>query len=241
MRSDPKRYDHRPLGRKVGLAELDFGVLERDSLCDSIGATPLTEAERAAPMAWLPLSEHLIEWDFEKAMGLAEIGAAVSAENWGDDEIPVPFQEIARCYLHAAGAGHEMWVSVEFKPWVRFLEGVDDDDADGFPELYARLPAEAVTEEIVKELNGAYRAEVLTAEKLGTWFYELGNLWYPKYNTETLDDARRKAWPDEKARAALGEGLSWLGGERPTVVIEGRPFGADLWNVFFIGSPEEMR
>jgi hypothetical protein len=167
----------------------------------------------------------------------------VSGEKWGDDEVPVPYQEITRAYVHAPeGGGREMWVRVEFKPWVGFLEGVDDEDQDGFPEIYGRVPGEVLTAGILEEL-ARYRGEVLTRdEAIGSresgeedgWAFELCSQLYPRYNTEKLDPKQLAAFPDEKAKAIVGDELDRLGGARPNLVIAARPFEKNLYNVFLI-------
>ena len=220
---DPKMYEPQPPEGKVGLADLDFGgALEKTSLVDRLDETPLTDAEKGSPMAWLPMKEFLVEWDFDKATALEETGGTVSGEKWNDDDIPVSYQELSRAYLHAAEGGRtELWVRVEFKPWVKFLEGVDDEDGDGFPEYYGRVPQEVISEELVRELAESYRGKALSEEELKTWAYELGSYWYNGYLTETL-------WPDEEA-----EGPASRDGKL-TVIIVGRPFEEDLYNVFLV-------
>jgi len=241
MTFDPKAYEPEAPGREVSLGELDFGgALEKGSLADTIDGTPLTPAERSSPFSWLPASELLINWNYDIASAFVECGAKVSGEKWGDDSIPVPYQEITRLYFHARKIGSrapedlEAWVRVEFKPWVRFLKGVDDEDSDGFPEIYARLPSRVVKRELVEFLLGEYSTRVLSRTEVETWAYELGSYWYPVYNTETLDEKKRLAWPDETARAELGGELAALGDARPTVVIVGRPFGKNLYNLLIV-------
>lgn len=231
---DPKEYTPTPPEEKVKLAALDFdGALVKDSLVDRIDGTPLTPPEKNSPMSWPGVSEHLINWDFEKALGFAEVGAKISDEKWNDDDVPIAYQQITRVYLHGKDGGTEVWVRVEFNPWVRFLEDIDDEDADGFPEFYGRFPPRLVTGEIVAEIE-KYRGEEFSREDIKVLATEIGTHLYPKYNTETLDEEEVALWPTEEVRAEFGAELAVLGDERPTIVIGARPFGKQLYNVFIV-------
>jgi hypothetical protein len=245
MTQDPQKREHKPLDRKLGLTDFDFGgLLVKDSIVDRIEQTPLAADEVASPMAWFPMTEHLTNWDWDVGGALTEAGGKVSGERWGDDEIPVSLQEITRAYIHAAaGPTTQIWVRVEFKPWVAFLHGVDDEDADGYPELYAALRADLVADNIVAELVGAYRGTVLTRAQVlgdpntgeGGWAFELCSYLYPKYNTEMLDAKQRAVFPDAEARPLVGTALACLGDVKPDLVIAARPFEEwHVWNVFVI-------
>lgn len=236
---DPSDYRPAAPEKKPALADLDFGgALVGDSLVDTIGKTPLTETERNAPLSWVAMSNHLNTLYFDEAEALVACGARVSEEKWGDEEIPVAFQEIARAYLHEGEGAPQMWVSVEFKPWVTFLDGVDDEDGDGFPEIYGRLPDGSLNEALVKELTGDYcsvvldREEVLGADGTGEGgaIYGLCSDLYPRYNTEMLDPAQLAAFPDEDAKKLVGNALDCLGGRRPDLVVAARPF--EEWHVY---------
>lgn len=236
---DPKDYKPKPPEKKVTLAELDFGgSLEKGTLCDRLDETPLTDEEKRSPMAWLPVSEYLLVWDDEISMGLYELGGLVSDETWNDESIVPAYQEISRAYLHKTPAGHEMWALVEFKPWVTFLEGVDDEDGDGFPEMYGRLKRDVVPEKIAEEILANYAGKVLSVHDInrnGGWAYMLVDYWYNKYFTETFEPEEKKAWPDEKARAAVGDELGALPKEAPSVLIRGEPFeGHVVYTVLYV-------
>ena len=240
MTYDPKEYAPTPPEEKPKLAGLDFGgALVKGSLVDRIDGTPLADAEKNGPVAWTGVSEHLLEWDFDKALALAEVGAKISDEKWNDDDVPIAYQEITRIYLHEAEGTVELWARVEFTPWVKFLADVDDEDGDGFPELYGKFPQGLVTEDILAEIE-AYRGEVFSGEDIKFLATEIGTQLYPKYNTETLDPDELAVWPDNKVMAEFGDELRALGNERPTIVIEGRPFKKTLYNVFIIEGLEKQ-
>jgi len=241
---DPEAYQPADPGREVGLGDLDFdGALEADTLVDRIDQTPLTDAERGSPMAWAPMVAYLDLWDPDRSSALAECGAKVSAETWGDEEIPVPFQGTTRVYLGDEAGRREMWVRVEFEPWVGFLAGVDDEDSDGFPEAYGRIPEEAVTVpaetegiegDLFAALAGDYRSKVLTREAAENLVFELCTKLYTVYNTDLIRGAEKDAWPDQKALRIAGEALKLLAGRRPDLVIVARPFGEDLYAVLLL-------
>lgn len=266
MLLDPAAYRPDPPDGKVSMADLSFdGALDGDTLCDRIADTPLTAAERACPLAWRPASDHLIKLDEESEdggddalMDLLEVGAAVSGHKWNDPNIIPPYQEIACIYVHRTDAP-ELWAKVEFKPWVSFLQDVDDEDGDGFPEIYARIPAESVPASAVQALLGDYSSRVLSVDEVNSWAYALGSDWYPSYFTYTLkpeptDDSgggtagdgldivevpalpgdELSALPDGALDSIPAEELASLREEHPAVVIWGTPFKQPIWNFFYI-------
>jgi len=235
---DPKKYEHKEIAKKT-LADLDFdGTLVEDSIVDTIDKTPLSQKSKDSPMAFFPMSEYLINWDYDLGVPVSDYGVAVSDERWGDDEVTVPFQEITKAYLHEDGGKTQMYVCVAFKPWVKFLEGVDDEDGDGFKEIYGRLPDEALDDKVVAQLRGTYRREPQTRQEVlgngdngeGGWLFQLCSDLYPKYNTETLDARQRAAFPDAKVRPLVGDAMKCLGDLEPNVIIAARPF--EEWHVF---------
>ncbi len=216
---DPTSYDPRPPETLPSLNSLHFGVLDEESVCDRLEETPLTEEEKACPMSWEPVREYLVKWDDELALPLVRAGAEVAAETWNDSDVYNTYQAVSRVYLHHGGGGDEMWARVEFKPWVRFLRGVDDEDGDGYPEIYGRFRAGVLKEALVERLVSDYMGRVLDREAMAKWLYELGEYWYPRFNTEALDVDEMEDWPDEPARTDLGDELASLPEEPPTMVI----------------------
>ena len=65
-----------PPANPPALRELTFGgALVADSICDQLSATPLTETERAQPLAWKPVVKLLTEWDYDATAGLLKVGS----------------------------------------------------------------------------------------------------------------------------------------------------------------------
>ena len=216
---DPTEYDPRLPEETPALKSLHFGVLDADSLCDRLEETPLTDDEEAYPMSWEPVTAWLELWDAELASGLVRAGAEVAAETWNDEDVYNTYQEISRVYLHHGDDGAEMWARVEFKPWVKFLSGVGDEDGDGYPEIYGRFRAGVFRGELVEPLVSDYMTTLLDRKAMAKWVYNLGEYWYKRYNTEALDVDELEGWPDEKTRADLGEELAELPKEPPSMVI----------------------
>ncbi len=147
-RLDFAAYDRNPFFHSPGsheitppkthqeLSALDFdGSLISSSICNHIEETPLSAQDRAASMAWRPMLDFLADWDYDQSMELMIIGNNVSKEKWGNANIPRPLQQVATAYVHQEKA--EIWVKIEFEPYVRFLKGVDDEDGDCYAEIYA--------------------------------------------------------------------------------------------------------
>ncbi|HHN46161.1 MAG TPA: hypothetical protein ENN09_01850 [Planctomycetes bacterium] len=249
---DPKDYAPTPPDAPASLAELDFnGALVKETLCDRLEQTPLSNRAKADPIAWLPMLEHLVEWDFEQAKGLAEVNDAVAWETWNDADVTPSYQEISRVYLHEEGGEKQLWVQVEFKPWVKFLEGVDDEDGDGFPEIYGRVRPEAVNEAVFERVAGDYTRKTLGENEIREWAFILGSYWYHSYDTYTLrpvDPEKLKeagtvliddSWPDEEALAEAGRELADMPDNRPSIVIRGAPFREKIYLVLYVEGAEE--
>lgn len=244
---DPADYKPNPPEKKVPLTGLDFdGSLEKDSLCDRLEQTPLTEAEKGVPLAWVPVREHLMLWNDEQpedaVTDLPNAGAAVSGCTWNDPNMVRPYQEVSRVYLHKADDGYEMWARVEFKPWVKFLEGVDDEDDDGFPEIYGRIRRDAMSETVAEELLSNYIGKTLDAQEIADWAYDLGSYWYPSYMTYTLkpEPLEPVQWDDQASRPEFDKVLgALLEDEKVTIVIRGKPFDRFIYLALYIESAKD--
>ena len=234
MHHDPRMLEPNPPPPKQALRDLHFGkTLAPESLTDRLSETPLTSAEKAAPMAWLPVTEYLMDWDFDLGYPLAEAGWEVSEDTWSDHRIPVAYQEISRVYIHTDEDGtHSLWVRVEFRPWVKFLKDVDDEDSDGFPEFYGMIDGQFVKEKLIKRLLSDYTQRILSADEIADWGHDLATDWYDKYNTRTLDPEQMEVWPNAQTEPQVKAELDGLILKRPDVVIRGKPFGESIYSVF---------
>lgn len=216
------------------------GKVDVATLTSDIGKTTLTPAERRAALAFAPLSERLQSRKVEGAGELAAAGAAIRAEKWG---LPLPpgtsGQQLSELYLHApAGGSAELWAKIEFQPWLSAFKG-SDQDGDGYPEIYGRLEAGAVTPAIVAEIRDDYSKKTLSPAEVKAWANQLSSYWYPSFNTDLLAAGER--WPDAHTEAEIKRELGERSFSSPAIVLRGKPQGKPTYNVFLIaeGGPSE--
>ncbi len=149
--ANPIRFDHQAVSpkkpaKKIGLADLTFGGA-LVSPCVSLSQTPLSAAEKDMPLAWDPLQNKL--WEITKSDEISKIGAKINGEKWADPSVFMAYQEIAAAYLHGQGDSTQVWVKIEFKPWVKFLDpSIPDEAKDGFHVVYGRLNVDGVDKTI---------------------------------------------------------------------------------------------
>ncbi|MDB5102573.1 MAG: hypothetical protein JWP91_262 [Fibrobacteres bacterium] len=232
MLADPEWKAVHPATR-VTLPGLTFGGMLQD-VKPILDFTPLTEAEKAHPMAWTPILEHLLKWNFEKASGLANAYANVTGEKWGDTtDLAQPYQEFGSVYIHSKGNVKEVWVELEFKPWLNsFLDGVLDQDRDGYPEVVARLDSRVFTQDMVAEITGDYSTRNLSEPQVIDWSRNLASRWYPSYNTDILPQKAGSAWPYEETPEATKKDMAGVWVSNPLFILQGHPFADTLFNAF---------
>jgi hypothetical protein len=141
MKYDPQEFTPKAPPKKVRLSDCTFGGL-LCLPCASLSQTPLTDSEKDNPVAWEPLQNRL--WTAIKSDAFAKIGSSINGMKWADSSVYVPYQEIVAAYLHGSGDSAQVWVRIEFKPWVGFLEGMRDEAGDGFREIYGRLSLDKI-------------------------------------------------------------------------------------------------
>jgi len=219
------------------LNDLDFGrSLVSSSLSDRIEDTPLSAQDKASPMAWRPMLDFLADWDYDRSVELMVIGSNVSKEKWGNIRISRPLQQITTAYIHSEK--DEIWVKVEFESYVRFLEGVDDEDGDGYPEIYGRIDKSNYSPELLAHLRSDYLATVLTPDEVNDYFHQLSSDWYGALKTETLDMEANRPWPNSETEPEIVRELGGLVINRATAIIRGKPFGSPIYNVFLVKENE---
>jgi len=214
---------------------LSFGGLLAD-VKTSIDATPLTAREKDSPLAWRPVENLWQVWNFQMAGPLVSRMELISQSRWGDtSQVSDPFQQIAALYLHHADKGDEIWVRLEFPPWMKgHLSGIVDRDGDGFPEVWARIAAPELRPEMVSLLRGDYTTRILTRPEAVQWANELAAQWYPIYNTDMVDLSREPSFPQKATEPEVVRELGGLKVEDPFAVIRGRPFGPPLYLVLVL-------
>ena len=227
------KIEHKSLPEKH-LSDLHFSnTLIPESLTDRLSSIPLTPAEMSSLMSWIPMTEYLIDWNFDQGYEMAKAGWNISEDSWGDDEITEPYQEISRVYVHTKADGkHELWVKVEFRPWVKFLKNVDDEDKDGFPEIYGMLNNKLYDENVVHRLLSEYTKKVLSRDEIIAWSYKIASDNYDKYATNALKQDEIAKWLDGKTEQEIKSEFGDQVFDKPDIVIRGRPFGEVIYNAF---------
>ena len=225
------------------------GALVASSLTGSVGKTPLSNEERAHPLALSPLVELLVSKKVAGADRLEDVVARVRSESWGLPGGPqIVRQTAALAFLHdpAAGRPAEIWIKIELAPWFKGFSSPPDEDGDGYPEFYGRIADEAIgdTGEIAKFVRDEYEGRVLTMAEVKAWAHQLASFWYPSYNTVLV--AAGAAWPAADTEAAVRAELGTMSFASPTVVMRGKPQGTPVYNVFLVddgsgaGGPEKV-
>ena len=217
------------------LADLSFeGSVAAGSPRDRLADTPLTAAEKREPLAAAPLLNYLANWDYDASEKLFLCAAYVSEEKWGNADAPRPLQTLATLFLHQRGEVVELWAKIEFEPNVTFVDGVTDEDDDGYPEAYGQLRQDAVNDKLVKQLRSDYLKRVLDPKEVETYFYELSSAWYEKLRTVALKPNEMRPWPSADTEPEIKREMTGRTLQRPTAVIRGTPFGKELYNVFLV-------
>jgi alginate O-acetyltransferase complex protein AlgJ len=235
VRFDPEKFKPRAPAKKPGIGDMTFrGVLS--GAVNSLAQTPLTAHEKDAPLAWAPLQKLL--WSECKIDAFGALGSAINGYKWDDESIFKPYQEIAAVYVHETDNGPEMWVKVEFSPWVNFLKDITDEDSDGFPEIYGLLNTAAIAQDIKEKtfswIRSTYQVKVLTEEQVVDWITVLASYWYPSLNTDMVDMTGRTRWPTDETETGMRKKLKGFTVEKPVAVVRGNPFGEPIYNVYVI-------
>jgi hypothetical protein len=218
----------------VDVAQPFGGLLEHASFSADIDKTALSPAERSHPLAFAPLTEYLLANETEGAERLEELDRAVRGETWGQPATPgSPSQTIGEVFLHRLAPGRsELWVKIEFAPWLRALGHLPDQDRDGVPELYARARADRLTPAAVRTIEQEYAGRELGPQEITRWANQLSSYWYPSFNTDLLPAG--PIWPDEHTEADIKHELAGRSYEAPSVVLRGKPQGRATYNVLLI-------
>src|SRR6187549_1401638 len=236
MIADPEPETPLPASGAPDTSHPFSGQLETGSLTADLSKTPLSPAEQGAALAFPPLSEFLQSHKVPGAEQLAEVGSAVRSEKWG---LPLPpgtsGQSLSELFVHQAGTTIELWAKVEFQPWFTQFAGAPDQDGDGFPELYGRIPTSAVTAKLVSAIQKDYVDPLLSPSEVKAWANQLSSYWYPSFNTDLIPPG--PSWPDEQTESEIKAELGGRSFASPTLVLRGKPQGKATYNVFLVHMP----
>lgn len=233
MIADPEPETPIPVGGTPDTSHPFSGQLDVASLTADLGKTPLEATEQQGPLSYAPLSEFLQARKVAGAEALADVGAAVRSEKWGLALPPgVAGQQLSELFVHRAGASVELWAKVEFQPWFTPFAEASDQDGDGFPEVYGRVAANAVTPALIEAIQKAYVEPVLTPDEVKGWANQLSSYWYPSFNTDLMPVGA--TWPDEQTEANIKQELGGKTFAAPTIVLRGKPMGQPTYNVLLV-------
>lgn len=233
---DRNRVFHYPLESElkeapaVEVGALDLGgALVPGSVVDAVAETPLTADDLAHAMAWRALTKHLSEWDWDASEPLLVAEARAAGETWGNGRLPKPLQQLAVAYLHEG----ELWAKVEFRPeltWVR----ADDEDGDGYAEVYGRVDPGPSAEAILQEIRDNYLAPTLSAPEVETVLLELASDWYGELQTIVLDPPLTRPWPNEETEPDVRELLGGRVFDDAFAVLRSKPYGEPIYSVILL-------
>jgi alginate O-acetyltransferase complex protein AlgJ len=217
------------------------GKLDSSTLTGDISRTPLTAAEQQEALAFPPLSEFLQSRKLEGASELAAVGSAVRSERWGLALPPgTSGQILSELYVHRdPSGGAELWAKVEFHPWFKPFADAADQDGDGFPELYGRLPAAAAPVTLVSAIEKDYVKPRLSPADVQGWANQLSSYWYPSFNTDLIPAG--PVWPDEQTEPAIKAELGGRSFPKPTIVLRGKPLGKPTYNVLLVSAEGDAK
>jgi hypothetical protein len=83
MNADPPPESEEGTSGTPALGQPFAGTLDAGSLTSTVRKTPLTDDERAHPLALAPLAQFLAGRKPALAAGLEEVASAVRSESWG--------------------------------------------------------------------------------------------------------------------------------------------------------------
>ncbi len=219
--------------KQLNIKELNFGEsLIPDSICDRIEQTPLSQADKALPMSWSPMIDFLADWDYDQTIELMKIGINVSQQKWGNDNVNLPIQQIATAYIDTNK--DEIWIKIEFEPYANFINSIDDEDNDGFKEIYGLIDKSKYSKQLLDHLKSKYISYELNDEQIKDYYYKLSAKWYEAVKTETFDMKVYRQFPNDKTEPEIINTLKGLKIDDATAIIRGNPYGSPIYNIFII-------
>lgn len=205
---------------------------------NSFSETPFSKNGQFVSVAMKPFLKRL--WSVVKDDNIAQQVSKVSAYKWNDPTIYQSFQEISTAYFYEKNGQTQIWVKIEFSPWVLPLSNISDSDNDGIKELYAKLSLVNVHNDTLAKIadwvKNSYCKTELAINDIDVWITELTSYWYPSLNTDIVDIGEENLWPDKRVAKKIRKELKGQIFKNPFAVIEGKPFDPKkpIYNVFII-------
>jgi alginate O-acetyltransferase complex protein AlgJ len=236
LKYDPQQFRPKAPAGKVKLIDCTFGGL-LGSPCAALDATPLTDAEKNMPVAWEALQNRV--WKELKNDDFAKVASRINGEKWSDPSIFMPYQELTALYLHQTNTGTQLWVRIEFKPWVKFIQGVLlPQGKGGFSTVYGQLSTGAFDslklDQVINWIWTSYTTRVLNQQEVVDWANELASYWYPKINTDVMSLDGETVWPASTTEKDIKKTMSGKTIRNPLIVIRGNPLGTILYNIYTV-------
>jgi hypothetical protein len=239
---DPQQFHPKHPRKKVALTDCTFGGL-LSSPSVSLDATPLTTAEKNMPIAWEPFQNRV--WKELKNSDFVKVAGAINGEKWADPSIFMPYQRVVALYLHQNNDSTQLWVRIEFMPWVKFLKSAIPQGKDGFSVLYGRLSIQGFDSAGIKKalhwIRSSYTAQTLSRPEVVDWANELASYWYPKLNTDVLPLNGANVWPFPETEKNIVKTMSGRTIHNPCVVIRGNPLGKIIYNIYTVDALPEKQ
>ena len=213
--------------------------LKLDGLFDqwkkSLSDLPLSAAEKAEPMAWEPVRNQLLAWNFDASSKLAESMGNVASKSWGDTSQCSKHAQVVAVWMHQTPAGPELWAEVEFAVGMeKALQDMRDVDGDGHAEIFARVAPGLFTPAMASFLEGDYLSHRLDRAQALEWLNQMAGDGYLQYNTDILP-VEGNVFPGPGLRAEISK--EWKDSvKNPFCVVRGRPFGTPLYLVLVVDS-----
>jgi len=239
--NDPAKVKLKKRPPDMVLDSITFGGALQE-LKNSLSELPLSKEEKNRPLAWKPLLKKL--WNVVKNDRLQQITAEIENYKWADSSVFQPYQQITTAFISQKDSVPEIWIKIEFSPWVKFLKSVDDEDRDGIKEVYGRLDTDDINPDSLKKaafwIKNEYCSKVLDRSEAVDWVTDLASYWYPTRNTDLLEISAGESWPGKDTGKKAKKEMKKMFVTDPLAVMEGKPFSPDkpVYNVFVVQFPE---
>lgn len=233
FREDTARCQPSPQTRVTSDALKFDGLFDQQK--SSLSELPLTASERAEPMAWEPVRNQLLAWNFDAASKLAEGLGNVASRTWGDTSQCSKHAQVVTVWMHKTPAGNELWAEIEFAAGMeKSLQGFRDEDGDGHAEAFVRVAPGVFTKAMADFLQDDYLTRRLTRTQAKEWLNQMAGDGYLQYNTDILPPDGN-VFPGPGLRTEISK--EWTDSvKNPFCVVRGRPFGIPLYLVLVVDS-----